>query len=234
MITCLYYGQALQQAWYDGSAPCGHNQELGCLPAVRLSAAGVESRAQTQGSGDERHGRKTKAVTDPDERKHPARRKVPSAVNSRVPLGLWASVWDAHRQWLAKEDGYDHWCRVCQEGGHLLKCDSIGCTAVQHAACSTPKDVNVSPWVCEDCWLMIGLGKLQLENIPTGITSTKVQSCWEYSGDSDDSQEEEDIGVDIEQLLHTVHESGQDHQKRNHKLPGIWSTGKWVQNESVM
>ena len=89
----------------------------------------------------------------------------------------------AHKVWLimTKEDGYDHWCLVCQEGGCLLKCDNAECTAVQHAACTTQTDVNVSPWVCEDCWMMISLGKLRLEDIPTGATGTKVQSCWEGS-----------------------------------------------------
>ena len=95
-----------------------------------------------------------------------------------------------HRNWVLKEDGYDHWCLVCQEGGQLLKCDNAACTAVQHAACSTQDDVRASPWVCEDCWMMIGLGKLRLDDIPAGATSTKVQSCWEGSDESDGSQDE--------------------------------------------
>ena len=48
-------------------------------------------------------------------------RKCPaSTVNSRVPLGLWASVWAAHKPWLAKEDGYDHWCQLGVSGGRVL------------------------------------------------------------------------------------------------------------------
>ena len=161
-----------------------------------MAAANVGSGLHAQMSEDEGHGQKGEAGAAPEELKHPAQQKVtvPSAVNSRVPLGLWASVWAAHKLWLAKDYGSDHWCLVCQEGGHLLKCDNVACTAVQHAACSTQVDLTVSPWVCEDCWMMIGLGKPQLEDVPTGTTGTKVQSCWEGSEDSDESQDEEDFG----------------------------------------
>ena len=110
------------------------------MPRQRGAAAGVEPGSRAQGLGDEQHRRKGEVAADPEELKHPAQQKVPSVVNSRVPLGLWASVWAAHKLRLAREDGYDHWYQVCQEGGHLLKCDSIGCTAVQHVACSTQKE----------------------------------------------------------------------------------------------
>ena len=39
--------------------------------------------------------------------------------------------------------------------------------------------------------MMVSLGRLQLEDIPAGTTSTKVHSCWEGSDESDESQEED-------------------------------------------
>ena len=36
---------------------------------------------------------------------HPAQRRVPQVVNSRVPLELWDHVWTAHLSWLATVDG---------------------------------------------------------------------------------------------------------------------------------
>ena len=40
-----------------------------------------------------------------EEESPPAQRRVPQAVNSRVPLGLWAHVWKAHLSWLAAAHG---------------------------------------------------------------------------------------------------------------------------------
>ena len=207
------------------------------VPMRRMAMAGVDPGSRAQELGDERHRRKGEAAAEPEEPKHLAQQKVPSAVNSRVPLGLWASVWAAHKIWLAREDGYDHWCQVCQEGGHLLKCDNVGCAVVQHVACSTQTDMSISPWVCEDCWMMIGLGKLRLEDIPTGTTGTKVQSCWEgsvRSDNSDESQEEGDTDAGTMQQLCHMQGGEQTRRKRDCKLSGVWSTGKWVQNELAM
>ena len=99
-----------------------------------MATADISPGLHTQVPGDEGHSQKDKAAAAPEEPQHPAQQKMLSAVNSRVPLGLWASVWAAHKLWLAKEDSYDHWCLVCQEGRHLLKCDSIECTVfnMQH------------------------------------------------------------------------------------------------------
>ena len=91
-----------------------------------------------------------------EEKSHPAQRRVPQAVNSRVPLGLWAHVWKAHLSWLATVDGYSSWCSICHEGGDVLLCDEDGCGAVQHADCSMQSDPNVQHWRCDDCWLMAG------------------------------------------------------------------------------
>jgi hypothetical protein len=135
--------------------------------------------------------------------------------------------------WVLKEDGYDHWCLVCQEGGQLLKCDNAACTAVQHAACSTQDDVRASPWVCEDCWMMIGLGKLRLDDIPAGATSTKVQSCWEGSDESDGSQDETPATGSMQGFGY-AHEGRPAHRPRDRKVSKLWSAGRWVENESDM
>ena len=49
------------------------------------------------------------------EESHSAQRRVPQAVNSRVPMGLWAHIWAAHLSWLATVDGYSSWCSI--QGG---------------------------------------------------------------------------------------------------------------------
>lgn len=91
---------------------------------------------------------------------HPAQRGVPQAVKSRVPMGLWAHVWEAHLSWLATVDGYtsrySSWCSICHEGGDVLLCNEGGCGAVQHAACSMQGDSKARHWRCDDCWLMAG------------------------------------------------------------------------------
>jgi hypothetical protein len=115
------------------------------------------SSSSTKGRRSGKKGKKS--ATDPEEEEeesHPAQRRVPQAVNSRVPLGLWAHVWAAHRSWLATADGYSSWCSVCHEGGAVLLCDEAGCKAVQHAACSMQKDSAAPKWRCDDCWLMAG------------------------------------------------------------------------------
>ena len=217
-------------AWVIQSKSPGHARRTSQQQvATAESGPGLHARESAQ-SG---RGQRDEATDGSEELGHPAQLKMPSAVNSRVPLGLWASVWAAHKIWLAREDGYDHWCLVCQEGGHLLKCDNVGCTAVQHAACSTQTDICASPWVCEDCWMLIDLGRLQLEDIPAGTTSTKVHSCWEDSGGSDESQEE-DLGPGAMQQTHRMHEGERSWHKRDRKISGTWSVGKWVENASAM
>ena len=191
-------------------------------PGLHTDRLGTSGRDQQESTTD-----------TPEELGHPAQQKVPSATNSRVPLGLWASVWAAHMNWVLKEDGYDHWCLVCQEGGQLLKCDNAACTAVQHAACSTQDDVRASPWVCEDCWMMIGLGKLRLDDIPAGATSTKVQSCWEGSDESDGSQDETPATGSMQGFGY-AHEGRPAHRPRDRKVSKLWSAGRWVENESDM
>ena len=81
--------------------------------------------------------------------------------------------------------------------------------------------------------MMIGLGRLRLEDIPAGTTSTKVHSCWEGSDESDESQEE-DLGPETVQQTYRMHEGERTCQKRDRKLSGAWSAGKWVENESAM
>ena len=113
------------------------------------SMSGRQSRAKGKGPAA--------AVSDSQEEpSHPAQRRVPQAVNSRVPLGLWAHLWRAHTSWLATVDGYSYWCSICHEGGGVLLCDEDGCGAVQHADCSMQSDPNAQRWRCDDCWLKAG------------------------------------------------------------------------------
>ena len=115
-----------------------------------LSPASAQ-RASTKGKGPA-----TGAQTAQVEESHPAQRRVPQAVNSRLPMGLWAHVWAAHLSWLAAVDGYSSWCSICHEGEDVLLCDEEGCGAVQHAACSMQSDSRAQHWRCDNCWLLAG------------------------------------------------------------------------------
>ena len=86
------------------------------IPSVRAFCFFGSIKIRVKASGSRRCRTRAEAAAGQDKPTHAAQQKVPSAVNSRVPLGLRASVWDAHKRWLAKAGGYDHWCRVCQEG----------------------------------------------------------------------------------------------------------------------
>ena len=81
--------------------------------------------------------------------------------------------------------------------------------------------------------MMIGLGRLRLEDIPAGTTSTKVHSCWEGSDEFDESQEE-DLGPEAVQQTYRMHEGEQNCHKQARKLSGAWSASTWVENESAM
>ena len=81
--------------------------------------------------------------------------------------------------------------------------------------------------------MLIDLGRLRLEDIPAGATSTKVHSCWEDSDGSDESQEE-DFGLGAMQQTHRMHEGEGSWHKRDRKALGTWSVGKWVENASAM
>ena len=88
------------------------------------------------------------------EESHPVQQKVPEAVSSRAPMGLWAHVWAANLSWLDTVDGYSSWCSICHDGGDVLLCDIEGCKAAQHAACSMQSDARAQQWRCDDCWLL--------------------------------------------------------------------------------
>ena len=55
-----------------------------------MAMADVRLGLRAQEPGDKGHGQKGEAAAAPEELRHLAQQKVPSAVNSRVPLGLWA------------------------------------------------------------------------------------------------------------------------------------------------
>ena len=115
------------------------------------SSSAPAQQTSAKGKGPAAGARESQA-----EESHPAQRRVPQAVNSRVPLGLWAHVWAAHLFWLATVDRYSSWCSICHEGGAVLLCDEASCGAVQHAACSMQNDSKAQHWRCDDCWLTAG------------------------------------------------------------------------------
>ena len=85
----------------------------------RASGSGqVAASSTSKGRQSAKKGKKSaKGSEEEEEETHPAQQRVPQAVNSRVPLGLWAHVWKAHQSWLAAADGYSSWCSICHEGG---------------------------------------------------------------------------------------------------------------------
>jgi len=133
----------------SGAATGGSTTKRQGRTASSLSTPRRKSRAKGKGP--------TTARSDSqEEESHPAQRRVPQAVNSRVPVGPWAHIWKAHLSWLAVADGYSSWCSICHEGGAVLLCDEEGCGAVQHAECSMQSDPDARHWRCDDCWLMAG------------------------------------------------------------------------------
>ena len=125
------------------------------IPNTSIHAWVIQSKSKKKvGSKGKGPAAGTKAAQV--EESHPAQRRVPQAVNSRVPMGLWAHIWAAHLSWLTTVDGYSSWCSICHEGGDVLLCDEEGCGAVQHAACSMQSDSRARQWRCDDCWLLAG------------------------------------------------------------------------------
>ena len=114
----------------DSGKTASGSQASGSGQGIPPSSA-QEQRTNKKGKGPAAGPRESQ-----EEETHPAQRRVPQAVNSRVPLGLWAHIWAAHLSWLATVDGYSSWCSICHEGDDVLLCDGASCGAVQHAACS--------------------------------------------------------------------------------------------------
>ena len=99
--------------------------------------------------------------------------KIRSAHNSRVPLGLFDYIWDAHQQWQREWDGHEYWCAVCGEGGTLWTCSTGGCTAVQHLECSHHQALG--PWRCDDCCIKLPMSYVQDQILRIGGGGTKAQ-----------------------------------------------------------
>ena len=53
------------------------------------------------------------------------------------------------KTFLQQQDGWDYFCAVCENGGDLIGCDSIGCTRVQHREGSGWKEGE--RWFCHTC-----------------------------------------------------------------------------------
>ena len=88
-------------AWVIQSKSPSHARRVSRQQA---GAAAGGSGLHTDGSGTSGRDRQKSTIDMREELGHPAQQKVPSAINSRVPLGLWASIWAAHKIWLLKED----------------------------------------------------------------------------------------------------------------------------------
>ena len=60
------------------------------------SRQGASSSTTQRRQNDKKGKESAKGSEEEEEETHPAQQRVPQAVNSRVPLGLWAHVWAAH------------------------------------------------------------------------------------------------------------------------------------------
>ena len=84
----------------------------------------------------------------------PGQKKVDPALNAVLPTGLMHTVWKAHEQWKAEEDGYTKECARCAEEGDepvALKCTRLGCFRAQHLRCATCRDLE--RWMCDVCYM---------------------------------------------------------------------------------
>jgi hypothetical protein len=80
-----------------------------------------------------------------DRRLHDAQRKINQKDSkSRIPQGLFKSIWNQWVEALDKEDGFQERCSKCGDPtGEMLCCDTEGCGRVEHHDCQSMEEI---PW----------------------------------------------------------------------------------------
>jgi hypothetical protein len=90
---------------------------------------------------------------------HDAQKKITEKESkSRIPQGLFKSIWNLWIEALDTEDGFQELCSKCGDPrGEMMCCDSEGCGRVEHHDCQSteeiPLEIKAEKWFCQNCRL---------------------------------------------------------------------------------
>jgi hypothetical protein len=110
-------------------------------------------------------------ICAPTERSlHEAQKKLAEKTSrSRIPLGLFRTIWSLWVDAAEKEDGFQERCSKCGDPtGEMLCCDTAGCDRIEHHDCQSveepPQEIKAGQWFCQNCRL-----RRQLETSAAGL-----------------------------------------------------------------
>ena len=161
-----YCAMALES--YDGKIGGPKDKRVGGLTAQKASVVVVHSTGENPQSAMRKCQGRTCRMVVPGTKHHAlvicgrseglrfGQRQVEESAKQIMPQGVYVQLLRCHFGWLNLCDGHDFRCYKCGlKEGELARCDSFGCTKVQHLTCDSIQPTSDYPWFCDVCHLRV-------------------------------------------------------------------------------
>jgi len=166
MAVFDYCAMAMES--YDGKIAGPRERRVGGLTAQKPSVVVVHGTGDNpQSVMHQCRGRACRMVV-PDTKHHVlvicgrseglrfGQRQIEESAKQIMPQGVYVQLLRCHFEWLFLRDGHDFRCYKCgQKEGELARCDSFGCTKVQHLTCDSIQPTSEDLWFCDVCHLQV-------------------------------------------------------------------------------